>query len=228
MYTGLVILFLVRHGLTPVTGTKLIGRLPGFSLSEEGRAQAQAAGRRLADAPLKAIYSSPLERCMETAGAIADHHKVGVQALDAIAEIDYGDWQGRTLKSLYGIKGWKQLRARPADFRFPNGETIREAQARGMKAVEALLLKHKGKAIVVCSHSDMVKLIVAGYLGMGVELYDRIDIAPASITTLHLGDGAPRLLKAGDTGGYGELFENLKKKAPEPGRKPAPRSREAK
>ena len=221
-YTFRVILFLVRHALTPVTGSVLIGRLPGYPLSEKGREQAEATGKRLAGAPLKAIYSSPMERCVETAAAVAAHHKLKVQTMDDLAEIDYGTWQGRTLKSLYGVKGWKELRARPADFRFPGGETIREAHTRGMVAIEALRLKHKDKAIVVCSHCDMIKLIVAGCLGLGIDLYDRINIAPASITTLHLSDGTPRLINVSDTGGYDELFEGLKRKPAEPAKKPVP------
>jgi probable phosphoglycerate mutase len=227
-YTSWVILFLVRHALTPVTGKVLIGRLPGYPLSEKGREQAEATGKRLAGAPLKAVYSSPMERCVETAEAVAAHHKLKVSIVDDLAEIDYGTWQGRTLKSLYGVKGWKELRARPADFRFPGGETIREAQTRGMVATEALRRKHKDKAVVVCSHCDMIKLIVAGCLGLGIDLYDRINIAPASITTLHLNEGTPRLINVSDTGGYDELFESLKRKPPEPAKKPAPQRGKAK
>lgn len=221
-----MILFLVRHALTPVTGQKLIGRLPGFSLSEKGREQAAATALRLADAPLKAIYSSPMERCVETAEVIAGHHKLKVQTVDDLAEIDYGSWQGRSLKSLYGVKGWKELKARPADFRFPDGETIREASTRGMVAVEALRLKHRDKAVAVCSHCDMIKLIVAACLGLGIDLYDRINIAPASITTLYMSDATPRLINVSDTGGYQELFENLKAKPP--ARKAAPEDKKAK
>ncbi|HEX2054584.1 MAG TPA: histidine phosphatase family protein [Actinomycetota bacterium] len=221
-----MILFLVRHALTPVTGQKLIGRLPGFALSEKGRKQAEATGLRLADAPLKAVFSSPMERCTETAEAIAGHHRLKVQVVEDLAEIDYGSWQGRSLKSLNGTKSWKLLRARPADFRFPGGETIREAQSRGMAAVENIRLKHKDKVVVACSHCDMIKLIVAACLGLGIDLYDRINIAPASITTLHLSEGTPHLINASDTGGYSELFDSLSK-ASEPAGKAAPRQGKA-
>ena len=207
-----MILFLVRHALTSITGTQLTGRLPGYSLSEKGRAQAEATGSRLSQAPLKAIYSSPLERCVETAEAIARHHRVKIQTLEELSEVDYGDWQGKTMKSLYGSKGWQKLKARPADFRFPNGETIREAQTRGIVAIETLRARHKNGAVVVCSHADMIRLAVAGYLGLGIDLYDRITIAPASITTLSLSNGTPRLLNLSEAGSYDELFEALKQK----------------
>ncbi len=208
LYTTTVILFLVRHAITSITGTKLTGRLPGYGLSDKGREQAESAGSRLEGTPLKAIYSSPLERCTETAEAIAKRHKLSVQTLDDLSEVDYGDWSGKTFKALYGSKGWQKLKARPADFRFPNGETIREAQTRGIGAIEKIRAKHKDAAVVVCSHADMIRLAVAGYLGLGIDLYDRITIAPGSITTLNLSDGTPRLLNLGEAGvSYKEMFE---------------------
>lgn len=205
-----MLLLLVRHAVTDVTGQKLTGRLPGFSLSEKGRAQAESVSARLSKAPLKAIYSSPLERCLETAEIIARHHRVKIETVDALEEVDYGQWQGKPLKALYRTKAWTKLRARPADFRFPGGETIREAQTRGMRAVEALRAKHKDRAVLVCSHADMIRLVVAGYLGLGIDLYDRISIAPASVSILNVGDGTPRLLNLGDLGSFDDLFEALK------------------
>ncbi len=211
-----MLLLLVRHAVTDVTGQKLTGRLPGFSLSEKGRAQAESVSARLSKAPLKAIYSSPLERCTETAEIIARHHRVKIETVDALEEVDYGQWQGKPLKALYRTKAWTKLRARPADFRFPGGETIREAQTRGMLAVEALRAKHKDRAVLVCSHADMIRLVVAGYLGLGIDLYDRISIAPASVSILNVGDGTPRLLNLGDLGSFDDLFEALKSRGASP------------
>jgi probable phosphomutase (TIGR03848 family) len=208
-----MLLLLVRHAVTDATGQKLTGRLPGFSLSEKGRSQAESVGVRLSNAPLKAIYSSPLERCLETAEIIGQHHRLKVETMNELEEVDYGQWQGRSLKVLYRTKAWTKLRARPADFRFPGGETIREAQTRGMLAIEALRARHKNRAVLVCSHADMIRLVVAGYLGLGIDLYDRITIAPASITIVNVGDGTPRLLNLGDSGSLEELFQALKAQA---------------
>lgn len=205
-----MILFLVRHALTPVTGHKLTGRLPGFDLSDTGRSQAAETALRLAELPLSAIYSSPMERCLQTAQAIASHHRLQVRSVEALSEIDYGRWQGRTLSSLARTKGWRQLRARPGDFRFPGGETIREAQTRAMGAVEELRLEHPGKAVVACTHADMIKLVVAACLGLGIDLYDRISVAPASVTAVQLGEGVPVLLGSGDSGGYRDLVQSLR------------------
>ncbi|MGI8425705.1 MAG: MSMEG_4193 family putative phosphomutase [Actinomycetota bacterium] len=197
-----MILLLIRHGLTDVTGKKLTGWLPGFSLSEKGREQALDAGLRLAETPLKAVYSSPLERCRETAEAVAEPHSLSVHNVRQLGEVHYGDWQGRTMKALYKSKAWADLKARPADFRFPGGETIREAQTRGITAIEGLRPKHKGQVVAVCSHADMIRLIVAGYLGLGLDLYSRISIAPVSVTALVLENATPHLVRLGDTGSF--------------------------
>jgi probable phosphoglycerate mutase len=206
-----MLLLLVRHAVTAATGTKLSGWLPGFHLSEEGVRQAEAVAARLASLPVKAIYSSPLERCRETAEFIAAHHKCGIQTMDALGEIKYGDWQGKSFKVLYKRKGWQELQARPADFRFPNGETIREAQTRGVSAIESLRPKHKRDLVVVASHADMIRLITSAYLGLSLDLYQRISIAPASVTAVLLGDRIPRLLKLGDSGSLDDLRMRLAK-----------------
>lgn len=212
-------MLLVRHGMTSVTGRELTGRLPGFGLSEEGLRQAQAAADRLSEVPLQAIYSSPMERCVQTAQSIASRHDKQVESVENLSEIDYGDWQGKSFKTLYRKPGWKKLRARPADFQFPGGETIRQAQTRAVQGVEELRKRHpedRAGAVVACSHSDMIRLLVAAYLGLGIDLYDRISVAPASITAVAVGEGAPALLSLNDTGGYDELEHMLKAQAEEP------------
>jgi probable phosphoglycerate mutase len=206
-----MLLLLVRHAVTDATGTKLSGWLPGFHLSEEGVRQAEAVGARLAGLPVKGIYSSPLERCSETAQRIAAHHRRDVEIVDALGEIKYGDWQGKPFSTLYKRKGWLDLQARPSDFRFPNGETIREAQTRGVGAIEAMRPRHRRDLVVVASHADMIRLITSAYLGLSLDLYQRISIAPASVTALLLGDRIPRLLKLGDSGTLDDLKMRLAK-----------------
>jgi probable phosphoglycerate mutase len=211
-----MLLLLVRHGITPITGTRLTGRLPGVHLSEEGVRQAKDVAERLANLPVKAVYSSPLERCQETAAPIAERHHLDVQTVDDLAEVAYGDWQGRPFKQLYRLKAWSELQARPADFRFPAGESIREAQTRGMRAIEAIRAGHpQSSAVVAVSHADMIRLILAGYLGLGTDLYQRIVVGVASVSAIVLGERVPRLLRIGDSGSLDELAERLKA-APKP------------
>jgi probable phosphoglycerate mutase len=206
-----MLLLLVRHGITPITGTRLTGRLPGVHLSEEGVRQAKDVAERLAGLPVKAVYSSPLERCQETAAPVAERHRVDVQTVDDLAEVSYGDWQGRPFRQLYRLKAWGELQARPADFRFPGGESIREAQTRGMRAIEAIRAGHpQSSAVVAVSHADMIRLVLAGYLGLGTDLYQRIVVGVASVSAIVLGERVPRLLRIGDSGSLDELAERLK------------------
>jgi probable phosphomutase (TIGR03848 family) len=211
-----MLLLLVRHGITPITGTLLTGRLPGVHLSEEGVRQGKDVAERLAGLPVKAVYSSPLERCQETAAPIAERHRVDVQTVDDLAEVAYGDWQGRPFKQLYRLKAWSELQTHPADFRFPGGETIREAQTRGIRATEAIRARHpRSAAVVAVSHADMIRLILSGYLGLGTDLYQRIVVGVASVSAIVLGERVPRLLRIGDSGSLDELAERLKP-APKP------------
>jgi probable phosphomutase (TIGR03848 family) len=222
-----MLLLLVRHGVTPVTGTSLAGRLPGIHLSEEGIRQAKEVAERLANLPVKAVYSSPLERCQETAAPIAELHKVEVHTVDDLAEVDYGQWQGRPYKQLYRLKAWSELQAHPADFRFPGGETIREAQTRGIRATEAIRLAHpRTSAVVVVSHADMIRLTVSGYVGLGTDLYQRIVVGVASVSAVVLGERVPRLLRIGDSGSLDQLADRLKpaaKPSPKPATKSSPK-----
>lgn len=189
-----MLLLLVRHGLTPMTGKKLTGWLPGHHLSEAGRAQAEAVAKKLAKVPISAVYSSPLERCRETAALIARSGGLRIRTLKEVGEIRYGDWQGRSFKSLYRTKAWTEMNSNRADFRFPNGETPREAQARAMKAIEGLRRSHGNQAVVVVSHADLIRLVVAGYIGLALDLYHRISIGPASVSVLRFGPQFPSLL----------------------------------
>lgn len=211
-----MLLLLVRHGNTPITGTLLTGRLPGVHLSEEGITQAKGAAERLAGLSVKAVYSSPLERCMETAAPVAQRHRLPVKALDEVAEVDYGQWAGKPFKQLYRLKAWTELQDHPADFRFPGGESIREAQTRGMRAMESLLARHRTQSIVVVTHADMIRLVLAGYLGMGLDLYQRVIVGVASVSALSLGDRVPRLLRVSDTGSLDELSARAKPPARKP------------
>jgi probable phosphoglycerate mutase len=218
-----MLLFLVRHGLTPLTGTRLTGRMAGVHLSEDGVRQAKDLAERLAGLPIKAVYSSPLERCQATAEPIAERHRLEVVPVDDLAEVDYGEWQGRSFKQLYRLKAWSSLQAHPAEFRFPNGETIREAQTRGIRATQELLARHGTHAVVAVSHADIIRLILAGYLGLGTDLYQRIVIGVASVSVLLLGDRVPRLLRLSDLGPFEDLAQRLKP-PPRPGPDRKPRS----
>ncbi|MGH2705964.1 MAG: MSMEG_4193 family putative phosphomutase [Actinomycetota bacterium] len=204
-----MLLLLVRHAVTTVTGMRLTGWLPGFHLSPAGRRQAEAVAERLAAVPVKAVYTSPLERCTETAAAIAARHGLETKVVEGLGEVRYGDWQGRPLRALYRTKAWKELITHPADFRFPGGETIRETQTRAVTTVQSLLERHARQAVVAVSHADVIRLLVAAYLGLGLDLYQRTSIAPASLTAILLGDRIPHVLRVSDAVSVEDLARRL-------------------
>lgn len=190
----MTVLFLVRHGVTSDTGHKLSGWTPGIDLSEEGMAQAEAAARHLEGQEIKAVYSSPIERCRQTAEAVARPHQVPVRTVRELGEVDYGKWTGRSLKSLSRTKLWTTVQRWPSAMRFPEGETLRSVQARAVEAVEDMRARHRKERICCVSHGDVIKLVVAHYLGVHIDLYQRIGIGPASISAIAFGDGGPYIL----------------------------------
>ena len=182
------VVLLIRHGENEyVKKGRLAGRKEGVHLNDKGRAQAQALAEALADVPLKAVYSSPLDRTMETAAPLAEIHKLKVIARDGLLEVDYGDWQDKTLKQLARRKLWKTVQSAPTHMRFPSGESFGEAQLRIAEELNGLARTHKKKDIIACvGHSDMIKLAAAYFLGLPLDLFQRLIVQPASVTTLHL------------------------------------------
>jgi probable phosphoglycerate mutase len=192
---------LIRHAVNDWVNTgKLAGWTPEVHLNDLGKAQAQALGERLASMKIHALYASPLERTMETAEAIAAHHPhLTIQPLAAVGEVHYGAWQGEELRRLYGKKMWRNVQVFPTRAQFPEGETLRGAQARAVDAIEELVPKHPRQTVVIVSHSDIIKMIVAHYLGVHLDLFQRVNISPASITTLNLDAGMPFIQAVNDT-----------------------------
>lgn len=193
---------LVRHGVTAATGTRLGGRTPA-PLSDRGRTQADAVAGRLAGSgtTFAGVHASPVIRALETAAPIADRLGLVVEELAGVAEFDYGDWTDRTLKQVRRTRAWRWVQRTPSRFTFPGGESFREAQARAVDAVEELVVRYTDRQnVVVVSHADVVKAVVAHYAGVPLDLFQRLVIAPGSLTVLAVPrDGDPRLLTMNDT-----------------------------
>lgn len=191
----------IRHGQNDFVGSgKLAGWLPDVHLNDVGRTQAQALADGLAELKLDAVYASPLERTMETAEPIARTQGLQVQPRNGLGEIRYGRWQGRSLKSLRKLKAWGRIQLQPSLARFPDGESFAEAQARIVAEVEDLRRKNRGKKIIACvSHADMIKLAVAHYLGLPLDLFQRLIVEPASVSALSVGKNHIHLIRLNDT-----------------------------
>jgi probable phosphomutase (TIGR03848 family) len=198
------LLLLLRHAVTEHTGAVLSGWMPGLHLSEEGRRQADGLAGRLGPVPLDAVYASPLERCQETAAVVAEAKGLKVQTLEDVIEVGYGDWTGRTLKELAKEPLWKVVQATPSAARFPDGESIFEMQSRAVLAIERLRQAHPEQTVAVCSHADVIKAITCHYLGMHLDLVQRVVVSPASVTAIAFGP-VPYLVRLNDTGGNADL-----------------------
>ena len=194
--------YLIRHGYNDFLGKhKLAGRMPNVHLSSEGYRQAEALGRILSSVKFEAIYASPLERAVETAEPIARDQGLDILIREGLLEIGYGTWQGQSLKTLRRRKLWPIIQNTPSLARFPEGESFPEAQARVVAEIEALRDLHRSKkASIACVfHSDPIKLAIAHYLGLPLDLFQRITISPASMSVLTISDSSIRVMGLNDT-----------------------------
>jgi probable phosphoglycerate mutase len=193
-------LILIRHGYTDWSDKKLAGWLPDVHLNDRGKQQAEELPQRLAALDIAAIYSSPLERTIETAQPLAKARGLRIHRAVDLGEVKFGDWQGQTLKVLSSKKEWRIVQAAPSTFQFPNGESFRETQSRAVGVIEKINAGHAQDTIVAFSHGDVIKLIVAYYSGIALDNFQRIAISPASISVIELGPFGARLGRLNDTG----------------------------
>jgi probable phosphomutase (TIGR03848 family) len=190
------IFLLIRHGETDFNKKMLLpGRLPDVHLNKKGRGQAQLLVEKLGGVPIKAIYSSPLERTMETAGPLAKALKLDIIPTPGLLETDCGDWQGQSVKKLRHQKIWHSVQQHPSLFHFPGGESMAECQHRMVQVVESLRLQYSPQDLVICfSHSDPIKQVIAFYLGVSLDQFHRLNINTGSITALEISENGSRLL----------------------------------
>lgn len=194
---------LIRHGLTALTATTLVGWMPGIGLDEKGRTQAQAVAARILPVALATIVSSPLERCRETAQAVFVQRDPppAFELDERLADVRYGDWTGRLFKDLRRDPAWKTLHEDPGSFRFPNGEALREMGARSVAAVRDWNERlGPDTTYAVVSHADPIRAILADALGLGFDGYGRLAIGPASLSVVHYGPSGPTVLRVNDDG----------------------------
>ena len=204
---GVTLVLLVRHGLTAATGTVLTGRTPGISLDDRGRGQAAALAARLAAVPLDAIITSPLERCRETAEALAaarDGSPAAVTDDERLSECKYGDWTNKPLKVLAKDPLWRVVQVHPSAVRFPgaDGESMLDMQHRAVSAVRDWNCRlGRDATYVICSHGDVIKAVIADSLGMHLDLCQRIQVDPCSLSVIRYTPLRPFLIRLNDTGG---------------------------
>ena len=191
------LLLLIRHGENDFTKkNKLAGYTPNVHLNERGQSQAQALAEALKQVPIKAIYSSPLERAVETATPVALARGLEVQVETGLLETNVGKWQGRSLAALRLQKAWKVVQSAPSRAQFPDGETFYDCQARIVAALDAISRKYKPQDIIACVfHADPIKLAVAHYIGLPLDHFQRLGCDTGSLTALYVHDSGANLIK---------------------------------
>ncbi len=200
-------LILLRHGRSTANNAGVLaGRTPGVGLDEHGLAQAETLVERLAQLPLAAVVSSPLQRCRETVAPLAQVRGLEVTIDDRFVEVDYGEWTGRELRKLGKEPLWKVVQVHPSAAVFPGGEGLAALQARAVAAVrewDAKLTAEHGPHVVwlVCTHGDVIKAVLADALGMHLDGFQRIVANPGSISAVSYTETRPFVQRVNDSGG---------------------------
>jgi probable phosphomutase (TIGR03848 family) len=185
---------LIRHASHALLGHRIVGRRPGVQLSPDGLREAQALAQRLEGWPIRALYSSPLERARATAAAIGGRLGLEVQVADELNEIDYGEWTDRALADLHALPEWQRFNLFRSGSRIPDGESMVEVQARMLRLIERLCAAQPEQMVALVSHGDVIKATLAYYLGVPLDLFQRIELSPASLSILQLEPHGPEVL----------------------------------
>ena len=193
------VVLLVRHGLTPTTGKEMPAPGAGPNLSEEGWRQAGQAADHIcawrATLPvLGGLYSSPLSRTKETASVLSKALGLPVTEDPGLVDCDAGEWAGAPLNELAKKPEWTTVVNNPSGFRFPGGESIPEMYSRVVGTVRALAAQHPGQAVVVVSHADPIKAVLADAMGVHLDLFQRVNVSPASVSAINYGEPFPTVM----------------------------------
>jgi broad specificity phosphatase PhoE len=192
------VILLVRHASHVELGRTLSGRRRDVSLSNEGLEQAAIVADLLGTEPVAAIYSSPRERAYYTAREIAEPHELRVQIEDGLDELDFGQWTGLSFDHLEGDPAWQAWNEARASARPPQGESMAEAVDRATGTLSRLAAEHPGEVIVAVSHCDIIRGVIASYLGLPLDNLLRFDVDPASVSRMAVGDWGARVMSVNE------------------------------
>lgn len=190
----MVTLVMIRHAAHDLLGRTLVGRAPEVPLSAAGACEAEALAQRLASSAVRALYSSPRERARDTAAPIAARLGVDVEIAPELDEIEVGDWTNRSFAELDELEPWRRFNLFRSGTCCPNGESMLDVQARFVRLVERLSARHAEDRVALVSHGDVIRAALAHYLGIHLDLFQRLEIGPASVSIVRVGPYAPEVL----------------------------------
>lgn len=190
----MTVFHLVRHAEHGLLGRVLTGRMPGVSLNERGGQQALGLARHFSGRAVAAVACSPLERAQETAAPIAAALGLEVTTDAGLDEIDFGDWTGMAFEALQGLAEWQAWNQFRGTAPTPGGETMLEALARALRSLARWRRAFPDGEVVLVSHQDVLKAVLAHGLGMPLDLMQRIELRPGSCSVLRVfADGEMRV-----------------------------------
>ncbi len=179
--------YLIRHG-NSMAGESIPGRLPGVSLSDDGRRQIKVLAEKLAVGSVDHICASPLERTRQSADIIAHRLNKPIEFVEDLIEIEFGAWTGKQFTELKGDPKWKQWHQFRSGARIPGGEMVIEVQARMVNQIERLRQQFSNGNVVVVSHGDPIRSIICHFAGISIDNMLKIRVDTASLTVLLIDD----------------------------------------
>lgn len=187
-------LLLVRHGQASFPASTIAGRLPGVPLSTPGRMQVHELAQQLDTVPIRAVYTSPLQRTQETADILTERLELPAITDDNFNELDYGAWTGKTYYELDADPAWHLFNRRRSLARIPGGESMLEVERRAFAGTNRLCKQHPGELLVVVTHADVIRTILARCIGLSLDLVGRLEISTASLSAVRIEQREYRIL----------------------------------
>jgi probable phosphoglycerate mutase len=190
----MTILYFVRHGKTDHSGRRLCGNIPGIHLNQTGREQADKIASFFEKIPIKSIYTSPVERAIETALTTANKKLLPVEEVEYLREIDFGDYQGKG-EELQRDPLWNTFLKTPTEIHFPNGETVSQAQKRVVEGLNEISVNSPDdEEIMAVAHCEILRFAIAHALNMPLEEYMRLTLDTGSISKVAWSEGHKKVL----------------------------------
>ena len=195
------VVLLIHHAQTDAVGEWIAGRSEDVSLNEVGRAQSERLRARLASTELAAVYTSPMQRAIETAGPLARDRGLRIVPHADLVEIDFGEWTGERIAALDADPRWVRFNRLRSMADIPRGERAIEVQARIVRALEEARVRHPNGTVAFVTHADVIRLAVLHLAGSPIDFIHRFEVAPASITAVSLADEGAALLYVNERDG---------------------------